>query len=172
VIVDYLDRHLLNPKFSEVYIGYTSFTRKKIATSNTGIWVGYRNGEPFFEMRFRYAFPKGKFSQDIWTHFKAVTFLCDNIWRHTSSPPLILVSSKRAVTFIQGQGYKWLPIGEQEKAKMYFWLDTLTPQIESYDALTPPFSLLRELMLEDSQHVSKKVAEKSFVDFTDLNVVE
>lgn len=167
--MNWLEDKLNNPEFDEVYVGYTSFTRKKITTSNSGIWMGYRQGKPFFELRFRYAFPKGKFGQDVWTHFKACSILFDTIWPFTSRPPLVLVSSQRAINFIKEAGFKWLSIDQQEKAKMYFWLDTLTPTFEWYNSLEPPFCVLREMMLKESKHIAIKIGNKDLYDYSSWN---
>jgi hypothetical protein len=129
-------------------------------------------GVPFFEMRFRYAFPKVKFTKDIWTHFKAMSALFESIWTHSNriSPPLILISNKKAVRFLNESQYKWTGMSEKEKSSMFFWMDTLKPDIRHYDPLMPPFSALREAMLEENQHVTDLIAGQKFFDYKEFAV--
>lgn len=166
--MDFLERHLQNPRFDTVWIGYTSFSRKKIATSNYGIWLGYKQGELFAEMRFRQMVPKGKFGQVEWTHIKSLTALFDAMHPYIKSPPLILMSNKRAIRFLQKSDYKWANISTKEKSKIHFWLDTMTPELEWYNVLERPFCMLRELMLEEGENVSRKMVNGEFFDWTEL----
>jgi hypothetical protein len=130
--------------------------------------MGYKNGEPFFEMQFRQTVPKEKFGQDKWTHIKALVALFDKVHPYIDSPPLVLISSKHTISFFNKAAYKWASIDNKEKSKIHFWLDTLTPKFEWFNILHHPFSTLRELAREDVRRVSMKIADKQFIDWTDL----
>lgn len=167
--MDYLDRHLNNPEHETVWVGYTSFNRNRVTTSNFGIWLGYKGGQLFSELRFRQTIPKDKFGQDIWTHVKSLVTLFDKMHPVIKSPPLILLSSRKAIKFLEQSMYKWAAIDHKEKSKIHFWLDTMTPNLQWYNVLEQPFCILRELMLEEGGNVSSKIANRQFFDWTGLN---
>jgi hypothetical protein len=167
--MDWLERHLNNPEFETVWVGYTSFNRKRVTTSNYGIWLGYKGGELFTEMRFRQTVPKEKFGQDVWTHAKSLVTLFDKMHPYISSPPLVLINSRKAIKFLYDGDYKWKSIEYKEKSKIHFWMDTMTPKLEWYNVLERPFCILRELMLEEGENVSRKIANREFFDWTELN---
>lgn len=170
--MDFLERHFQNPNFETVWINYTSFNRKKVTTSNFGIWLGYKKGELFAEMRFRQTVPKEKFGQDVWTSVKSLVTFFDKMHPVITSPPLILLNSRKAIEFLQRTAYKWASIDNKEKSKIHFWLDTMTPTFEWYNVLEQPFCILRELMLEEGENVKKKIVNKGFFDWTELNEVD
>lgn len=167
---DWLERHINNPKYNEVFIGYTSYSRKKVTSVNNGIFVGYRKGRPFFEMKFREGVPKEKLGQDIWSHHKSIIGLFDKAWPYITAPPLVLLSSRKAVEWLKTSAYKWLSISEKSKSKLFFWVDSLAPTFESYDATTQPFSMLREFCLREGEDLSKRVAEKRIYDYSSWNL--
>lgn len=170
--IDWLDRHLKNPKYNEVFVGYTSYSRRKVTSVNNGVFIGYRNGKPFFQMKFREGVPKEKLGQDIWAHHKSLIGLFNNIHGIITSPPLILLSSRKAVDWLQKSSYKWISISDKSKSKLFFWVDSLCPTFESYDCTTAPFSALRELCLKEGNNISNKVVNKTFYDYSQWNVLE
>lgn len=163
---DWLDQHLNNPKYNEVFVGYTSYSRKKVTSVNNGVFIGYRKGRPFFWMKFREGVAKQKLGQDIWSHHKSLIGLFNVVYPYISAPPLILLSSKKAVEWLKTSAYKWLSISDKDKSKLYFWVDSLKPEFQHYDITTQPFSVLREYCLTEGNRISKKVVDKSFYDYS------
>lgn len=148
-----------------VILGYTSYSRKRVTSVNNGIYIGYKNGKPFFHMKFREGVTKVKLMQDIWSHHKSLIGVFDKIHSQITSPPLILLSSKKAVDWLKTSAYKWISISDKDKSKLFFWVDVLKPEFESYDITTQPFSLLRELALKEGARISNKVVKKEFYNY-------
>lgn len=163
---NWLESDLNNLKYPEVFVGYTSYSRRKIVSINNGIFIGYRLGKPFFWMKFRESVPKQKLGQDVYAHHKGLIGLFDKIHNIITSPPLILISSRKAVEWLHTSAYKWLSISEKDKSKLFFYVDMLKPEFKSYDVTTQPFSILRELALKEGNNISSKTAEKSFYDYS------
>lgn len=159
-------------KSDQVFVGYTSFNRKKITTTNFGIWLGYDKGELFFQMRFRYHIPKSRFGKDVWTHIKSVISLFDAVGRYIKpmTVPLILLPSQGAIKFIEKNTWKNLDVGEglgvAEKHKFTQYVNIYTPQFARYSATIPPYSMLREMMKQESVLVSNKIVNKGFYDYS------
>lgn len=166
---DWLDTQLNNPKYNEVIVGYTSYSRKKVTSVNNGIFIGYRKGKPFFWMKFREGVAKQRLGQDIWSHHKSLIGLFDKIHPYITSPPLILLSSKRAVKWLETSAYKWISISDKDKSKLFFWVDVLNPTFESYDITSQPFSILREMCLKEGNNISNKVVNKEFYDYSQFD---
>lgn len=170
---DWLESKINDKEHEQVFIGYTSFTNKRVTTTNQGVWLGYDKGELFFQMRFRYHLPKVKFGKDVWTHIKAISVLFDSVGRYIRpyTPPKIIISSIKAQKFIENNVYKNLSVYEniQDKQRFISYMDIFTPQFDYFQAVTPPYSLLRELVREDNKNVAKKVVDKSFYDYSSWN---
>lgn len=161
-----------SPKYNEVFVGYTSYTRKKLKSVNNGVYIGYRSGKPFFWMKFREAVDKEKLGQDIWSHHKGLIGLFDKAFPYITGPPLILLSSKKAVDWLKTSAYKWLSISDKDKSKLFFWVDTLKPEFESYDSTTQPYSIMRELALKENTNIAKKVVEHKFYDYSQFDEID
>lgn len=170
--IDYLDRFLRDTRYNEVFLGYTSYSRKRVTSVNNGVFIGYKTatGKPFFQMKFREGVPKEKLGQDIWSHHKSLIGLFDKAHGLITSPPLILLSSKRAVNWLETSAYKWLSISEKSKSKLYFWVDSLCPTFQHYDITKAPFSALRELCLAEGRRITKKAVDKDFYDYSQWNM--
>lgn len=166
---DWLDEKLNDPRYGEVFVGYTSYSRKKVTSVNNGIFIGYRKGRPFFEMRFREGVAKQKLGQDIWSHHKSLIGLFDKAYTYISGPPLILLSSRKAVEWLKTSAYKWLSISDKDKSKLFFWVDSLKPEFDHYDITTQPFSILREMCLNEGINISKKVVDKTLYNYSQFD---
>jgi hypothetical protein len=168
-VIDWLEEDLMNPNHNEVFVGYTSYIRNKVASINNGIFIGYRQGRPFFWMKFRESVEKGRMKQDIWSHHKSLITLFDIVHHEITGPPLILLSSKKAIKWLEDSAYKYVKLTDKDKSKLWFWTDVLHPVFKPYDAMSAPYSILRELCLAENVNVSMKASNKQFFDYAEFD---
>lgn len=167
--LDWLERYLNDPKYNEVFVGYSSPARRKMDSIENGLWVGYRGGKPFFNMKFRLSAPKGKLTQKMYAHLRSVITLFDGMHQTLTGPPLIVIPNALAAGWLRKTSYKFTKIADKDKNKLWLYTDMYQPEFASYDATAMPFSAMRELCLAEGKNIAIKAANHLFYDYSQFD---
>lgn len=164
----WLSEYINNPRYSTVWVGYTSNNRGRIQASHAGVWLGYQGGKCFCSLRFRHSEPKVKFGDHFMGMIVSMVNLFESMNRYIDHDSVILVSNKTMKRVVEEAQYKWLANIEY-KSRLFFWMHNLAPQIQVYESNVIPFSILREIVREEHKNIANHYANRDFYNFTSWN---
>jgi hypothetical protein len=165
--LDYLDEHIKAPQHSTVFIGGTTYNMGRIKTTYNGMWLGYKDGLPFVEIRFVFQEKKTRFGDNVLAQVKSLEKLFRNAYKHMDSDTLVMVSSKRFIEWMNRGQYKWMD-GLDVKAKLFTWFDAINPKLGWYNSLHPPYSLIREVLTNEKKEILSRPPSKEELSWTNI----
>lgn len=166
-MINWLQDKLIDPKHRLVFIGYNTYSLNKIITSMNGVWVGYDNGKPFFQMNYRDVTYKARMSDAMIVYLNSVDVLFQSVHRFLdpTEPPKIILSAKKAVQLLESRGYWYKKMKAEDKANIYRWMSIYCPKLDWYDSTDIPFSVLKELSVADKELINQYTVDKKFFDY-------